>query len=56
MFAQLKELKYFTEIRFQESYNVKHFKEIKRFKSFQNEEAYLEPFSVNILNGVLLLQ
>ena len=28
---------------FQESYNVKYFKEIKRLKSLQKSEAYLEP-------------
>ena len=27
----------------QESYNVKYFKEIKRLKSVQKAEAYLEP-------------
>ena len=29
--------------RFHESYNVKCFKEIKRFKSLQKAKAYLEP-------------
>ena len=29
--------------RFQESYNIKYFKEIKRLKSPQKAEAYLEP-------------
>ena len=29
--------------RFQESYNVKYFKVIKRLKSLQKGEAYLEP-------------
>ena len=40
MFDELKEVKY---NRFQESYNVKYFKEIKRLKSLQKAEAYLEP-------------
>ena len=46
--------------RFQERDNVKSFKEIKRLKSLQKEEAYLEPkrasmmeLFVNILNGLL---
>ena len=48
--------------RFQESYNVKYFKEIQCLKSLQKTEAYLEPkqvsmmeLFVNILNGLLYL-
>ena len=42
---ELKELKYFNRNnRFQESYNVKYFKEIKRLKSLQvKTEVHLEP-------------
>ena len=29
--------------RFQESYNVKYFKEVKRLKNLQKVETYLEP-------------
>ena len=46
MFDELKEVNYFNEItnfKFQESYNVKCFKEIRRLKSLQKAEAYLEP-------------
>ena len=45
MFDELKEVKYFKEIpnRYQESYNAKYFKEIKRLKSLQKAEARLEP-------------
>ena len=45
MFDELKEVKYFKKNnnRFQEFYNVKYFKEIKRLKSLQKKEAYLEP-------------
>ena len=39
MFDELKEEKY----RFQESYKVKYFKKIRRLKSLQKAEAYLEP-------------
>ena len=49
--------------RFQESYNVKYFKEINRLKSPQKAEAYLEPkealrwsFFMNILKGLLFFQ
>ena len=46
---------------FQEFCNVKYFKEIKRLKSLQKAEVYLEPerastmesFFVNMLNGLL---
>ena len=46
---------------FQESYNVKYFKEIKRLKSLRKAEVYLEPerastmesFFVNMRNGLL---
>ena len=62
MFDKLKEVKYFKEITFQESYNVKWLKEIS-LKSFQKVEAYLESkqasiiiFFVNILNGLIFLQ
>ena len=45
MFDQLKEVKKVLKRnnRFQESYNVKYFKEIKRLKSPQKAEAYSEP-------------
>ena len=45
MFDKLKEVKYFKKMHdiFQESYNGKYFKEIKRLKSFQKVKAYLEP-------------
>ena len=45
VFDELKELKYFNRNnRFQESYNVKYFKEIKRLKSLQvKTEVHLEP-------------
>ena len=45
VFDELKELKYFNRNnRFQESYNVKCFKEIKRLKSLQvKTEVHLEP-------------
>ena len=39
MFGKLKEVKYFN--RFQEFYNVKYFKKIKRSKSLQKAETYL---------------
>ena len=35
--------------RFQESYNVRHFKVIKRLKSLQKAEAYLKPRRVYYL-------
>ena len=41
MFDELKEAKYFKEITFQESYNVKYFEERKRLKSLQTTDAYL---------------
>ena len=61
MFDELKEEKYFKEInRFQKSYNLKYLKEIKRLKSPQKAEAYLEPkkastmeLFMNILKGLL---
>ena len=45
IFDELKEVKYFTRNnRFQESFNVKYFKEIKRLKSLQVKAvSYLEP-------------
>ena len=45
MFDELKEVKKVLSRnnRFQESYNVKYFKEINRLKSPQKAEAYLEP-------------
>ena len=39
MFDELKEVKY----RFQETYEVKCFKKIRRLESLQKAEAYLEP-------------
>ena len=49
--------------RFQELHNEKYFKEIKRLKSLQKAEAYLEPkqtstmkLFVNILNSLLFSQ
>ena len=49
--------------RLQESYNAKYFKEIKRWKSLQKAEAYLEPkrvstmeLFVNKLNSLLFSQ
>ena len=45
MFEELPEAKYFKERynRFQESCNVKCFKEMQLLKSLQKAEAYLEP-------------
>ena len=44
MFDKLKEAKYFLKNnRFQEFFNVKYFKEIKRLKNLQKAEAHLEP-------------
>ena len=44
MFDELTEIKYFKKNnRFQKSYNVKYCKKIKRSKSLQKAEAYLEP-------------
>ena len=45
MFDELKEVKKVLSRnnRFQESYNVKYFKEINRLESPQKAEAYLEP-------------
>ena len=40
MFDELEEVKYFKENRFQEFYDAKYFKEIKRLKSLQKAEAY----------------
>ena len=42
MFDELIEVKCFKNNRSQESY-VKYFKEIKRLKSLQKADAYLEP-------------
>ena len=38
-----------TPNRFQESYNVKYFKVIKRLKSLQKAEAYLEPKQASMM-------
>ena len=47
IFDELKVVKYFKKIitlnKFLESYNVKSFKKIKRLKSLQKAEVYLEP-------------
>ena len=44
MFDELKEVKLLLKNnKFQESYNVQYLKEIKRLKSLQKAEAYLEP-------------
>ena len=44
MFDELKKRKVlYRNNRFQGSYNVKYFKVIKRLKSLQKAEAYLEP-------------
>ena len=47
IFDELKVVKYFKKMitlnKFLESYNVKSFKEIKRLKSLQKAEVYLEP-------------
>ena len=65
MFDELKDVRKVLQRnnRFQESYNVKYFKEIKRLKSPQKAEAYLEPkqassmeFFMNTLKGLLFLQ
>ena len=64
IFDELKGVKYFKKNnRFQEPCNVKYFKEMKRLKSLQKAETYLEgrkhlrwSFSVNILNRLLFLQ
>ena len=47
----LKEVKYFTRNnRFQESFNVKYVKEIKRSKSFQVKTvSYLEPMRASMI-------
>ena len=64
-FDELKEVKDFTKNnRFQESFNVKFFKEMKRLKSLQLKAvSYLEPKRasmmerfVNILNCLLFPQ
>ena len=49
MFDELKEVKHFHEITFKEPYNVKFFKEIKRLKSLQKAEVYLEPQLASIM-------
>ena len=49
MFDELKEVKHFHEITFKEPYNVKFFKEIKRLKSLQKVEAYLEPKQASMM-------
>ena len=65
IFDELKEVKDFTKNnRFQESFNVKFFKEMKRLKSLQLKAvSYLEPkrasmmeLFVNILNCLLFPQ
>ena len=45
MFDEIKEVKkvLYRNNRFQESYNVKYFKEIKHLKSPRKAETYLEP-------------
>ena len=44
MFDELKKVRYLKKNkRFQEPLNVKYFKEIKRLKSLQKAEVYLEP-------------
>ena len=43
MFDELKELKYFREITDFKSLILRHFKEIKRLKSLEKAETYLEP-------------
>ena len=44
MFDELKEVKLLLKNnKFQESYNVQYLKEIKRLKSLQKAEVYLEP-------------
>ena len=44
MFDELKKRKVlYRNNRFQGSYNVKYFKVIKRLKSLQKAEVYLEP-------------
>ena len=48
-FDEFKEVKYFKEIPFLESYNVKYSKEIKRLKSLQKAEAYLEPKEASMM-------
>ena len=61
MFDELKEAKCFKEInRFQESFNVKYYRERKPLDSLQKAGAYLEPkraspmeLFVNILNDLL---
>ena len=53
MFDELKEVMYLDFKnrfnRFQGSYNVKYFKEIKRLKTLQKAEAYLEPKQVTMM-------
>ena len=48
MFDVLKEVLYRNN-RLQGSYNVKYFKEIKRLKSLQKAEAYLEPKQASMM-------
>ena len=58
MFGELKEVNYFEKKKqnktkkkkqIQKSYNVKYFKQIKRLKSLQKLEAYLEPKRVSTM-------
>ena len=50
MFDELKEVKYLNRNnRFQESYDVKYFKTIKRLKRLQKVEAYLEPKKASMM-------
>ena len=49
MFDELKEKVPYRNNRFQESYDVKYFKEIKRLKSLQKAEAYLEPKEASMM-------
>ena len=48
MFDELKKVPYRNN-RFQESYDVKYFKEIKHLKSLQKAEAYLEPKQASMM-------
>ena len=48
MFDELKEVPY-RKNRFQGSYDIKYFKEIKHLKSLQKAEAYLEPKQASMM-------
>ena len=43
IFDELREEKYFKEITYFKTFNVKYLKEIKRLKSLQKAETCLEP-------------